>query len=392
MVKRNIYEMVHHCFGARHVVASRVCMRTFKQLTLQFCIAVLFLSVALHSGTNVSASSSTSWLHTQGSMILDASGAVFMPKGAAVEELSFRGTLYGVDSPSMMIPELAQDGANMIRLAVNSYFWLNGNPADHTTSVQYQSTVDSVVQVAQTSGIYVMIDLHNTLQQPQNYNEAQVLADMQNPSGMQMFWRNVATHYTNRNNVVYSLLGQPLHSRSYFTAANRQLWWNLALNETGIIQGINVQALVFVPALDCCSLWQFFNNPLPAQNIVYANHRYYHWDIGSVAYANTYAAGNFATAFRYMRDFYIGIMFQLLTKGKPTFLIEFGANQADPNWAKQVTDLYVLMGQYGVGYTQWVWVEPPPTLIWGLHMPGTANLSPQGQLWVTGLTRVPRGL
>jgi aryl-phospho-beta-D-glucosidase BglC (GH1 family) len=328
-------------------------------------------------GTSTAQSNGLSWLHTQGANIVNAQNVVFVPKGAAVMELAYQRSLY--QPAGQILSEMKSLGANTVRLAVNSAFW--------STDPNYRQLIDQIVAVGQSTGIYVMIDLHNTLLAPQNYNEAQVLADMKNPSGMITFWTDVAGRYKGNSAVLYSLLGQPLHSSGYFTTANTKLWWDLALKEARAMHQVNPKALLFIPTIDANQITSYYiSNPWPEPNIVYALHRYYHYDICSdcPSYATAYAKGSLSTAPKLMEQFYVQIGFQMLKKGYPVFLVEFGATTQDPNWDRQITDLYSLLGKYSVGYTQWVWYAPTTESPFALHLPDH-SLSPQGQLWIKNL-------
>jgi hypothetical protein len=355
---------------------SRDRMVSYRCILVSILTVLAILQLGEVHGSAIASSTGRGWLSAKNNKIVDAYGSVFQPRGASVMELSYQGQFYAVDTPNLLVPKLASYGANMIRLAINSYFWINGS--QYFTATKYQSTADSFILAAQDYGLYVAIDLHNTLQQPQNYNDAQVYADIKDPTGMGIFWQSVASHYADQSNVVYSFLGQPIKSSGYLTAANKQLWRDVALSEARLIHAINSKALLFIPALDCCSLEQFINSQLPEPNIVYALHRYYHFDIGGAAYANAYAAGaSFTLAYQYMKNFYATIMFQLRGKGYPVILVEFGATTPDPNWDRQITDLYKLLRNNGVGFLQWVWYQDA---LFSLYQ-SDQTLSPQGQLW-----------
>jgi hypothetical protein len=355
-------------------------LRTMRVLTLAviFCMVLLSMSVCATDsrpliGYNLAVTGGTGWLHTEGAKILDEQGMVFVPKGAAVMELAYQRSLY--QPAGQILSEMKSFGANTVRLAVNSAFW--------STDPNYRAVVDEFVQTASQDGIYVMIDLHNTLARPQDYNDTIVYSDIKNPDNMINFLADVAQTYKDNPYVLYSVLGQPLHEPVYFTNENDVLWWNVALRMVRAIHQVNPKALIFVPSLDANSIREYdVDNPWPEPNIVYALHRYYHYD-GSEQYAELYSQSNFTAARQAMEDLYEQIGLRVLSEGYSLSLIEFGATTQDPNWDRQITDLYSLLRNYGVGWLQWVWFTPGGSPF-ALLLPDY-TLSPQGQLWAREL-------
>ena len=342
------------------------------------------------------------WLHVAGANIVDEQGNVFVPRGAAIQELSFSGK--PALAPDDYMSGVAGYGGNSVRLAVNSAFWLNGSGYKNGfTARDYQASVDSMVNSAQQNGIYLIIDLHNTMEQPQDYNDAQVYRDMLEPAQVLAFWEDLGPRYANRSNILYSLLGQPLHEQRYFNGTNDLLWWNAALAEMEAVRKFNQKALFIVPSLDANVIRQFYvQNPWPIPNVVYALHRYYAFDLPTGSgpgepYAELYASGNLTAAKTEMEKDFLSYGLNLTLHGKAVNLIEFGATitiyeKPVPNWDAQVSDLYSILAKYGVGWEQWVYYEKlpawPGNANWSLTVGGT-ELSPQGQLWSVNLN--PQG-
>ncbi len=308
-------------------------------------------------------------LHVSGSKILDGLGNEWIPHGPTVAELVWRDSLFfPADTYTTLI---AQEGANVVRLPLNTCFWFS--------HIGYQDTVKQFIDSASAKNLYVIVDLHNTLCSSGNYTDVTVYSDMMACSvdaancAMNKFLVSIAQAYASYPNVLYSDLGQPLHHTLYFLPSNDVLWWNVVDQQIPLIHSVNPNALILVPTLRGEQIRSYFAaNPWNQPNIVYVWHKYYHWDIGWVTYATDYKTGNLVPAKMEMeRDFYNNSLYlttvsQVNNVPRPVMLIEFGANgpvsgcsaPSDPNWDIQIRDEYELLAKYGVGWTQW-WSSGP---------------------------------
>jgi len=85
-------------------------------------------------------------------------------------------------------------GVNIIRLGVKANFWFGYGPWQSDKGKKYRELVDQAVTIAQQSGVYVVIDLHEYRAASGRHAE---------------FWRDVATRYANHPGVIFGLLNEP---------------------------------------------------------------------------------------------------------------------------------------------------------------------------------------
>jgi hypothetical protein len=316
-----------------------------------------------------------SWLHTDGRWIKYSNGTVITLAGVAWQELDYKTTLN--QDPTVRADQMKAMGVNSVRLTLNSAFWYS--------TPSYPTLVDKIIQLLAQRGIYTILDFHCGVADYSKWTDDAKAAVLANPAAWINWWRVIATRYENQSAApIYGLFNEPPYpTATYNQTQLDQIWRNAALQAIQAIHSINPKVVILVDSTRYAAnaVAEFYNNPLPAANIVYVVHRYYHYDIGYETYANSYAAGNIGIARTQMETFYQSVLFNMMNKGYPVLLEEFGSLTSDPYWNAQLQDLYVILKKYDVGFNQWVW----DTYDYGLVNSTWTGLSPQGQLWEENL-------
>jgi aryl-phospho-beta-D-glucosidase BglC (GH1 family) len=267
-------------------------------------------------------------------------------------------------------------GVTLVRLSLNPQHWQD-----------YAPTIDKIVSLLEQRQIYVMLDFHE-VKEGESYDDINNVIVNKAPVGPFPNWiefvKTLATRYKDHPNAaLIQFFGQPPHATdAYPLKTLEETYYNGVLEAARAIHAINPNVLVTFGSVNSDHISQMFmDKPLPEPNIVYALHRYYHFDLGWSDYAKSYASGQLQLAKQQMESLYRDIGFAMLDKGFPILLVEFGADTLDPNWDTQVRDLYALLARYGVGWTQWAYSADN---VFAVTSDGS-TLSPQGQLWAESL-------
>lgn len=194
---------------------------------------------------------------------------------------------HGVDRPSLEYSRsgdhlserdfrlMASWGANVVRVALNQDFWLEGSAQ---FDAGYAPLVDTVVGWAESAGMDVILDLHwsdtGKLGSCQTQNCQQLMADDNSVT----FWSEVAARYRSDGRVQFELYNEP-HDVSWevwksggmaggFHAAGMQELYDA-------VRGAGADNLVLIGGLD----WAYDLSGVPANridgyNIAYATHPY----------------------------------------------------------------------------------------------------------------------
>jgi hypothetical protein len=215
--------------------------------------------------------------HVMGNIICDSNGAPHV--------------FHGVDRPSLewssIGDHLSQSDyalmatawkANVVRIAMNQDFWLQGSPM---YDASYAQTVDQQIQWAEAAGLDVILDLHwsdkgdFTTVTSLNPGAQQRMADANSVT----FWQEVATKYQGDGRVMFELYNEPHDipwgiwlgggaSGNGFTVAGMQ-----QLHDT--VRGTGAENLVFIGGLQYAyDLSGVPQNAVQGHNIVYATHPY----------------------------------------------------------------------------------------------------------------------
>jgi aryl-phospho-beta-D-glucosidase BglC (GH1 family) len=163
--------------------------------------------------------------------------------------------------------------ANVVRIALNQDFWLQGSSVYSAT---YAQTVDQQIQWAEAAGMDVIVDLHwSDKGDFANTAAQQRMADAHSLT----FWQEVATKYKGDGRVLFELYNEPHDvpwsvwlsggaSGDGFTVTGMQQLYD-AVRGTGAENLVIVGGLQF--AFDLSGVAQ---SPVQGHNIVYATHPY----------------------------------------------------------------------------------------------------------------------
>ncbi|MBU6427373.1 MAG: cellulase family glycosylhydrolase [Cyanobacteria bacterium REEB65] len=266
-------------------------------------------------------------LSTKGNQIVDSNGNPVRLRGVNLSGFEYSpygsAELQGSNLASLF-SGLAAKGVNVVRVPFNQE-WA-GWPF-------YQQELDKVAAMANSSGIYVIFDMHWANTDPSGENQAQVKC--LNASMLET-WRQLAAHWANQPGILYDVHNEP-EGISWKTYAP---WAQSAVDN---IQAINPDALVLVEGTQWGSdLSQVLKQPLQGKNIVYSVHEY----------GPSYGPAN---AGPQLWDQLFGRVAQKL----PVLVGEFGGNDADLSYGKQLLDY---MDAHGLSWCAWDWGASVPQL------------------------------
>lgn len=172
---------------------------------------------------------------------------------------------------------IANTGANVVRLSLNQNFWISGGPS---YVAGYKTTIQNLVTLAKAKGMSVILDLHWSNQGSlANTAAQQVMAD----SYSIQFWQEVATAYKNDPEVLFELYNEP-HDVTCsawrdggtgawgFTVAGMQQLYD-AVRGTGANNLVIVGGLDYAYDLTCVKTY-----PLTGTGIIYNTHPYFNFN------------------------------------------------------------------------------------------------------------------
>ena len=278
---------------------------------------------------------------------------------------------------------MRNSGANVVRLCISRFYW--NYPI-------WQNKLDQIIDWCGQLGLHVILDYHSKTQDPSAWSDMDKIDEITAPADWIDWLKEVAFRYKNNPTVCgINVMNEPppytaWSSAGYTKDEADMAWRNAALEVARALHSVNPNLLVFVGNNNwCASLEQFILNPLPEPNVVYVFHRYYWADIGYQDYANDYRNGNFEVAKTEMETLYKQVAFDLIDKGYPVILLEFGYQGTEPNWQVQAKDCYDLMKKYEAGYIQWVFHgetgATPVGTTYGMLTKDWSALNERGQLW-----------
>jgi len=267
--------------------------------------------------------------YTDGNTIYDSNGSEHVFRGVARPSLEWNYNGEGLAPGDYQL--MASWGANVVRIALNQGFWLEGSVA---YAPGYQATVDQNVTWAQEAGLDVILDLHwsdrgNFGQWP----EQQPMAD---PNSV-TFWQQVATRYKDNGRVMFELYNEPYDiswsvwknggdSGNGFQAVGMQQLYDT-------VRDAGADNLVIVGGVHWAyDLSGVPSNRIDGYNIVYATHLYNFGDKQPSAWADDWA---------------------FLTASDPVMITEFGDHQScSASYSQQVID-HALAEQ--LSFVAWAW-------------------------------------
>ena len=267
--------------------------------------------------------------YTQGNTIFHESGNPHIFRGMARPSLEWnpKGEQLSPSDYQM----LASWGANVVRIALNQGYWLEGSAY---YAPEYKSTVDQNIEWAQNAGLDVIVDLHWTDKGNfANKPDQQRMADKNSVT----FWTSVAERYKNNGRVLYELYNEPRDiswevwqhggdSGDGFDAVGMQ-----ELYDT--VRATGAHNLVIIGGLR----WAYDLSGVPAHringyNIVYATHVYDYGDKQPSMWEQDWG---------------------FLTTTDPVFITEFGSSaNCSGSWNQQLLD-YAATRK--LSWAAWAW-------------------------------------
>jgi hypothetical protein len=160
--------------------------------------------------------------------ILDSrTGATWIPHGAnwpSFEYACSQGWAYSQDDDTdAAATAMASWGINALRVPLNQNCWLGTDPADYGTAAGYRAAVLSWVNILNTHGIVVILDLHWSAPAGQHALGQWPMAD----SNSVRFWTSVATAYADNPSVIFDAFNEPYSIWNEATNSySFQLTWN----------------------------------------------------------------------------------------------------------------------------------------------------------------------
>lgn len=296
--------------------------------------------------------STLSWLHTDGRWIKDESGNIIILRGTARGSLCWTGwPPWGEHEVEADYDLLKQSGANIVRLCLNSKYY--------ESFPGYVELIDQIIEWCKAKQIRVLLDLH-TLTDPSAATERYKWDSIHDPDWKDWWiswWTSLAQKYLNESTVsVFGLFNEPPWTLEGSKTEFVELWRNMVLECCQAIHAVNPNVLISVPAIeDSMYLQMWDGNPLSEPNVIYAYHRYYHYDIiyHRHPYVDAYETGDFETAKLLMEEYYNQSFFFMNNQNLPIWLEEYGALSDDPYYLEQLGDLLDLMNKHEVGFCQW---------------------------------------
>jgi len=252
-----------------------------------------------------------SWLHTEGNRILNESDEDVVLRGVNRSGLEY--DLSGNGMSQTEIIYICQNWrAQIVRIPFNQD-WIMRNAT-------YLPYLDQVIEWVTNEGAYALLDLQweNTdVGIPNNPNLEAVY-----------MWQMLAARYSQLPGVLYDI-----HNEAHNTSWDA--WRQRASQIVEAIQEVHPDALIFVCGLDWAyDLRGWEAEPLLYTNIVYSSHPY---PFKGQPWAWHEYFGN-------------------LAETHPVFLGEFGGEEADLEWGRQLLEYF---DEKGLGWTAWSWVDNP---------------------------------
>ena len=321
------------------------------------------------------------WLHTSGNQIQTASGTQFIFKGAAIGTTNWGwsqlNTYTNGNWNENLITYLKASGGNSIRLTLT---WYQYNPT-------YFAIIDQVVNWCTAQNVYVILDFHYGDPNMGSVADQDALKIMQNPnaslntlltpssSSKQWFgdypdisWIGLLQFYAARyvNNPTVSMiniLNEPC-ANQLSDSILFSIWRNAATQAVDAIHAVNSNVLVAVYGMAWGnSLVDWYANPLPQNNVVYAAEgAYMAYQVGYNSYADAYIAGNYALGKQKWLTYLSQNDILPMSIRYPVMVMEWGSMQwigynatLEPAYIQFTSDALQVFAQNGLGSEYWTW-------------------------------------
>ena len=358
-------------------------------LVIILAFSTLFLPVSgtahtMHqiSSTGEISYSTLSWLHTDGKLIKDAYGNSVRLMGCGIEEPCWDLGQGQILITEQQISAIASYGANHVRLMFNKA-WLS--------DPQYLAYLDNIVAWCKKYDLWI-IPCFAVDGTTSTWTEEAKIAAIHDSTWIEewiQMWEMLAEHWRNEPTVMgFAIFNEPV-----LPDEEAKLWWDAALECIQRIHAINPNVLCFVGSPNYQKYFKgfFFDNApglgvFPENNVVYAFHRYYHYDLmyhPPGDYPFDYRDGNFEVARQKWEQTMYEDTVKLQDVGNvPVFFEEFGEAldwiPDDPNWDVWLQNTYDILRKYNVGANQyaWYWITEDDRItlneigeIWAQNMP-----------------------
>lgn len=266
--------------------------------------------------------------YVEGNAIYDGQGDVHVFRGVARPSLEWTGM--GENLNPQDYEFMAGWGANVVRIALNQGFWLEGSVA---YVPGYPERIDQQIEWAQAAGMDVILDLHWSDRGDFGTTpDQQRMADANSVT----FWDQVATRYQDDGRVLFELYNEP-HDVTWqvwrdggdsgegFTAVGMQTLYDT-------VRATGAHNVVIAGGLDYAyDLKGVPSAPLSGYNIAYASHPY---DFPNKAPASWDADWGF------------------LSETYPIIVTEFGSFTCGADYASQLIDY---ASDRSLSWTAWAW-------------------------------------
>lgn len=266
--------------------------------------------------------------YVDGNAIYDQTGTLHVFRGVARPSLEWNPVGEGLNPQDYQF--IAGWGANVVRIALNQGFWLEGSIV---YASDYRTRIDQQIEWAHAAGLDVILDLHWSDRGNLNTEPAQQrMAD----NNSAQFWTQVADRYKDDGRVLFELYNEP-HDVTWqvwrdggdsgdgFTVVGMQALYD-AVRATG------AHNVVIVGGLDYAyDLKGVPGTPLEGYNIAFATHPY---DFNGKQPADWDEDWGF------------------LTETHPVLVTEFGSFECGAGYASALIDH---AAQRQLSWTAWAW-------------------------------------
>jgi hypothetical protein len=276
-------------------------------LVVMVVTGVISLSVGVFAAPK-QVSAATLVVNVSGNHLVDGIGAPIQLRGVNRSGTEYACVQYGgpFDGPSdqASVTAIKSWNVNAVRVPMNESCWLgiSGAPCCALTQAAYQQAIINYVNLLNTNGIYVILELHWA-----NYgtNIANYQAPMPNRDHSPAFWTSVATTFKDNHAVLFDLYNEPFGSCSWkewrdgciVTQGSPGSTWSYqsagmqelvtAVRNTGATQPIMVGGLGYAnmvaipgtgPGQGPCCGWMAYKPVDPLNSIVLSVHTYnFNW-------------------------------------------------------------------------------------------------------------------
>jgi endoglucanase len=266
--------------------------------------------------------------YVEGNQIFDSNDQVHVFRG--IDRPSLEWNSQGENISQADIDLIASWNANVIRIALNQGFWLEGSVVHDPT---YRDRIDQVIEWSEAAGMDVILDLHwsdrgNLSQVPAQ----QRMAD----ENSRTFWADVADRYKDDGRVLFELYNEP-HDVAWF------VWLNGGDSGDGFtvvgmqdlydtVRDAGADNLVLIGGLNYAyDLSGVPNHRVEGYNIVYTAHPYNFPDK---------QPGDWTDDWGFMAE------------TDPIFVTEFGSFDCNPSYPQQLIEY---AEQRGLSWSAWAW-------------------------------------